>query len=98
MGTRSFIFSGYPHIDECQSFGERVLSSLKTCSLPVSLPTRTNGATRCAPGSRSANLMLCVNYPHLQMSVNNSLKHTNIKQIDETWFELYTLARGEEVP
>jgi len=34
MGIRSFIFSGYPHIDECKSFGERVLPQLKTCSLP----------------------------------------------------------------
>ena len=34
MGIRSFIFSGYPHLDECQSFGERVLPHLKTCSLP----------------------------------------------------------------
>jgi len=34
MGIRSFIFSGYPHVDECKSFGERVLPELKTCSLP----------------------------------------------------------------
>ncbi len=34
MGIRSFIFSGYPHIDECKSFGTRVLPHLKTCSLP----------------------------------------------------------------
>ena len=34
MGIRSFIFSGYPHIDECKSFGQRVLPSLETCSLP----------------------------------------------------------------
>ena len=34
MGIRSFIFSGYPHIDECKSFGQRVLPHLKTCSLP----------------------------------------------------------------
>ncbi|OSP56405.1 LLM class flavin-dependent oxidoreductase [Pseudoruegeria sp. SK021] len=34
MGLRSFIFSGYPHLDECQSFGARVLPHLKTCSLP----------------------------------------------------------------
>ena len=34
MGIRSFIFSGYPHIDECRSFGTRVMPSLKTCSLP----------------------------------------------------------------
>jgi len=34
MGIRSFIFSGYPHIDECRSFGARVMPDLKTCSLP----------------------------------------------------------------
>ncbi len=34
MGIRAFIFSGYPHLDECDSFGSRVLPELKTCSLP----------------------------------------------------------------
>ena len=34
MGIRAFIFSGYPHIDECISFGQRVLPHLKACSLP----------------------------------------------------------------
>jgi alkanesulfonate monooxygenase len=34
MGIRAFIFSGYPHINECKSFGSRVLPELKTCSLP----------------------------------------------------------------
>ncbi len=34
MGIRAFIFSGYPHIDEAQHFGARVLPNLKTCSLP----------------------------------------------------------------
>jgi alkanesulfonate monooxygenase len=34
MGIRAFIFSGYPHLDECESFGQRVLPNLKTCSLP----------------------------------------------------------------
>ena len=34
MGIRAFIFSGYPHIDECKHFGSRVLPHLKTCSLP----------------------------------------------------------------
>ena len=34
MGIRAFIFSGYPHLDECESFGTRVLPHLKTCSLP----------------------------------------------------------------
>lgn len=34
MGIRAFIFSGYPHIDECKHFGQRVMPELKTCSLP----------------------------------------------------------------
>ncbi len=34
MGIRAFIFSGYPHLDECKSFGTRVLPHIKTCSLP----------------------------------------------------------------
>ncbi len=34
MGIRAFIFSGYPHIEECRHFGSRVLPELKTCSLP----------------------------------------------------------------
>lgn len=34
MGIRSFIFSGYPHLNECEQFGSKVLPHLKTCSLP----------------------------------------------------------------
>jgi len=34
MGIRSFIFSGYPHIDEAKYFGKLVMPELKTCSLP----------------------------------------------------------------
>ncbi len=34
MGMRSFIFSGYPHLDECEIFGEKVMPHLDTCSLP----------------------------------------------------------------
>lgn len=34
MGIRAFIFSGYPHIDEAQHFGSKVLGQMKTCSLP----------------------------------------------------------------
>ena len=36
MGIRAFIFSGYPHLDECRHFGEKVLPELATCSLPES--------------------------------------------------------------
>ncbi|MCI5083453.1 MAG: LLM class flavin-dependent oxidoreductase [Saprospiraceae bacterium] len=35
MGIRSFIFSGYPHIDECKHFARWVLPQLKTVSMPV---------------------------------------------------------------
>ena len=34
MGIRSFIFSGYPHLEECISFGKMILPALNTCSLP----------------------------------------------------------------
>ena len=34
MGMRAFILSGYPHIDEAQHFGSRVLPQMNTCSLP----------------------------------------------------------------
>lgn len=35
MGIRSFIFSGYPHLDECKLFGRYVLPRIKTFSMPV---------------------------------------------------------------
>lgn len=34
MGIRAFIFSGYPHLEECDYFGKLVLPHLDTCSLP----------------------------------------------------------------
>lgn len=34
MGMRSFILSGYPHLEEARHFGARVLPQMKTCSLP----------------------------------------------------------------
>ncbi|SCY66492.1 LLM class flavin-dependent oxidoreductase [Paracoccus tibetensis] len=33
MGVRAFILSGYPHIDEAEHFGSRVLPQMKTCQL-----------------------------------------------------------------
>jgi alkanesulfonate monooxygenase len=33
MGMRAFIFSGYPHKDECELFAKHVLPRLKTCRL-----------------------------------------------------------------
>jgi len=35
MGIRSFIFSGYPHLDECQLFAKYVLPRIETFSMPV---------------------------------------------------------------
>jgi alkanesulfonate monooxygenase len=37
MGIRSFIFSGYPHLEECELFAKMVLPHLKTVSLPLEL-------------------------------------------------------------
>ncbi|SIS50804.1 LLM class flavin-dependent oxidoreductase [Paracoccus saliphilus] len=34
MGIRAFIFSGYPHIEECEHFGRLVMPHIETCSLP----------------------------------------------------------------
>jgi len=54
MGIRAFIFSGYPHIDECKSFGKLVMPNLKTCSLPHEygrVPT-TTPATPLGVGER----------------------------------------------
>jgi len=34
MGIRAFIFSGYPHLDECKLFGRYVLPQIKTFSMP----------------------------------------------------------------
>lgn len=33
MGMRAFIFSGYPHLQECELFAKHVLPRLKTCRL-----------------------------------------------------------------
>jgi alkanesulfonate monooxygenase len=33
MGMRAFIFSGYPHLDECELFAKYVLPKLPTCHL-----------------------------------------------------------------
>ncbi|MGJ8611215.1 MAG: LLM class flavin-dependent oxidoreductase [Octadecabacter sp.] len=55
MGIRSFIFSGYPHIDEAKHFGKLVMPELKTCSLPHAygrVPTETP-ATPLGNGPRS---------------------------------------------
>ena len=44
MGMRAFIFSGYPHLDECRLFAEHVLPRLDTTRLNVAqgrLPAET---------------------------------------------------------
>ncbi len=54
MGMRAFILSGYPHMDECKHFGEKVLPQMKTCSLPQAygrVPTSAP-ATPLAAGPR----------------------------------------------
>ncbi len=35
MGIRSFIFSGYPHLNECKEFARLILPRFKTTSLPL---------------------------------------------------------------
>lgn len=54
MGIRAFIFSGYPHLDEAEHFGKKVLPQMKTCSLPHArgrVPTQTP-ATPLGNGER----------------------------------------------
>jgi alkanesulfonate monooxygenase len=48
MGIRAFIFSGYPHLNECEIFGTKVLPHLKTCSLPE-LYGRVPGSAPATP-------------------------------------------------
>lgn len=54
MGIRAFIFSGYPHLDECRHFGEKVLPHLKTVSLPHAYGRVPDGlpATPLGTGAR----------------------------------------------
>jgi alkanesulfonate monooxygenase len=54
MGIRSFILSGYPHIEEAEHFGSKVLPHLNNCSLPEAygrVPA-TAPATPLANGER----------------------------------------------
>jgi len=54
MGIRAFILSGYPHLDEAEHFGTKVLPQMKTCSLPHAygrVPTETP-ATPLGNGER----------------------------------------------
>jgi alkanesulfonate monooxygenase len=48
MGVRAFIFSGYPHLQECEIFGTKVLPQIATCSLPEA-QGRVPAATPATP-------------------------------------------------
>jgi len=54
MGIRAFIFSGYPHADECKLFGQYVLPKIKTFSMPQiqSRLPKITPATPLAGGQR----------------------------------------------
>ena len=54
MGIRAFILSGYPHTEECEHFGTRVMPQLKTCSLPKAYGRQpsTNPLTPLGAGER----------------------------------------------
>jgi alkanesulfonate monooxygenase len=48
MGIRAFIFSGYPHEQECELFAKHVLPHLPTCKLAV-VQGRVPAATPVTP-------------------------------------------------
>ncbi|MGB0533206.1 MAG: LLM class flavin-dependent oxidoreductase [Paracoccaceae bacterium] len=54
MGIRAFILSGYPHMEECEHFGTRVMPHLNTCSLPQAYGRQpsTNPLTPLGAGER----------------------------------------------
>ena len=54
MGIRAFILSGYPHMEECEHFGTRVMPQLSTCSLPQAYGRQpsTNPLTPLGAGER----------------------------------------------
>ena len=54
MGVRAFILSGYPHMEECEHFGTRVMPQLNTCSLPQAYGRQpsTNPLTPLGAGER----------------------------------------------
>ena len=54
MGIRAFILSGYPHMEECDHFGTRVMPQLNTCSLPQAYGRQpsTNPLTPLGAGER----------------------------------------------
>ena len=54
MGIRAFMLSGYPHMEECEHFGTRVMPQLNTCSLPQAYGRQpsTNPLTPLGAGER----------------------------------------------
>jgi len=55
MGIRAFIFSGYPHADECKLFAKYVLPNIKTFSMPEAQERKLQFApdTPLAAGERT---------------------------------------------
>ncbi|MEO0732233.1 MAG: LLM class flavin-dependent oxidoreductase [Bacteroidota bacterium] len=55
MGIRSFILSGYPHLEECELFARYVLPRMETCSLAKELGRQPRDApkTPLAAGPRA---------------------------------------------
>jgi alkanesulfonate monooxygenase len=55
MGIRAFIFSGYPHADECKLFAKYVLPKIKTFSMPIAQGRAPSGLpdTPLAAGKRT---------------------------------------------
>jgi hypothetical protein len=68
MGIRAFIFSGYPHLEECRHFGRLVMPELKTCSLPVEYGRVPAQVPATPLGSRRAPLMNRVKVGELELS------------------------------
>ena len=54
MGIRAFILSGYPHMEECEHFGARVIPQMNTFSLPQAYGRQpnTNPLTPLGAGER----------------------------------------------
>jgi len=79
MGIRSFIFSGYPHMDECEHFGKLVLPHLDTCSLPEAygrVPKSTPDTPLGQKLKRACNRVL----PHLTKPI-----YTVITRVKSYW-------------
>ena len=51
LGIRSFIFSGYPHLEECDLFAKYVLPKIPTCSLPKELGRQPSSLPNTPLGS-----------------------------------------------